>query len=310
MDYKHKILDNQERKDFMELFDNNINNNPLMKMIFANKLISFIFPLITFVLFVITYQTYKHIIIVLLGFVLGLLSIQLNFIVSHMWAHSLMLEYHLWTVENMLKHVGQLPSVMFYALYHHHHTKDDDWAKSTLSFNSFNGANKVAISHWESFSLFTLKYPIPNILSNIFTLTSLIYFPEIMSGFLFGYEFGVILLPVAHDWVHEKKSGVYGLQYFLGMLEYIGLFASQKDHILHHSYHGKYVYKSFTTSGLCSKIIDKFADIIWEYTFDWCNKNKYPMYKVLWYLMTGMTCATISLSTLILFKLNNYLDKY
>jgi len=306
MNYKHRYLSDQEKIDFMELFSENIKQNFVMKHIFLNRSLSLLFLLLIVLLGIVTIFTCENIMLTIIGIVFGVLSIQINFIVSHLWAHSLMLEYQLWNTKNMFKYVGQIPSVMFYAFYHHHHTKTDDWSKNALSFNSFDGAFMVAVSHWESFSLFTSFYPIPGILSKLFVIVSLWLFPSTMAGFIFGYEFGVILLPVSHDWVHDKKACAYGIRYFLEMLEFIGIFATQKDHIRHHVYHTPYVYQGFTSSGLYWARMDKFVDNIWNYVFDWCNNNKYPMYKTLWYIMTGIIYTTLSVSMIILVKLNTY----
>ncbi len=217
-----------------------------------------------------------------------------------MWAHSLMLEYGLWNVDQMPKSIGQIPSVMFYAFYHHHHTKEDDWMAEILSYGTKAGAFANAVSHWESFSLFTLEYPIPGIFAKLFVLLNLFYYPAAVAPFFLGYEIGVILLPVSHDWVHERKAASFGIYYLIRPLETIGLFATRADHRNHHDHTCRTVYQGFTSSGLYSARFDKILDDFWNYTFDKCVEMKYPLHKVLWYVMVGILCGTLCVFTSVL----------
>lgn len=303
MGYKHKVLNDEERQKFIALFRHNIKNNALMTHIILNKLYALIFFVIIVSLLIISITTSKSVMGFLGGLILGIIAIQINFVFSHLWAHALMLEYSLWDVEQMPKKLGQIPAVMFYAFYHHHHTKQDDWMKEELSYNTDCGAFMVAVAHWESFSLITSFYPINHILSKLFVFGNLILFPTQTTSFFLGYELGAILLPISHAWVHDKRVSKY-LYYPLKLLEVIGIFATKQDHVRHHIYSTPTVYQGFTSSGIYSPIFDKFIDKIWDNTFYWCEKTNRKMYNVLWYVMTIVMYSSVVLSCLLLVGLN------
>ena len=296
--YQHKYLSSQEKEDFINLYKNNIKNNIIMKNFLENKIYVLIYPAIIIGLSILTMVTHINFPFMILSFFMGIVTIQLTFIFSHLWAHSLMLEYSLWNINNMEKDVGQIPSVMFFAFYHHHHTKEDDWY-GDISIRNNNGALSTAFSHWESFSLFTTNYPVNGTIMKLFLVYNLYFFP-FLSPFFLGYELGVILLPISHDWVHEKNATRYGIYYLLQLLEMIGVFATNADHIRHHIYSHDTIYQGFTSSGIYSKRFDTIVDDIWNYFYHKYNTTQYKMYSALWYLMTFVLCGTLTISTFVL----------
>lgn len=299
--YRHRNLSDKEKADFEELYLESANHNPLVRKFLQNKLYTAVFPIIIAGLLLLSYQMHFNKIFTVIAVVMGLVSIQLNFVVSHMWAHALMLEYDLWNRENMLKHVGEIPFVLFYAFYHHHHTDEDDWSH-VVSTNNFHGAFATAFAHWESFSLFTMRYPL-NESMRWFVISSLYWHPYLAPFFL-GYEIGVILLPISHDWVHKKNAQKFGIYYILKALEMIGIFAKPSDHAKHHKYTHPTVYQGFTSSGLYSARFDAFLDNIWNYFFYHCHRTKSKLHSILWYLMIATTCGTLLVSTVILRSLH------
>jgi hypothetical protein len=186
--------------------------------------------------------------------------------------------------------IGTLSSVMFYAFYHHRHEPNDDWNKNELSFGSLPGAIGTAVSHWESFSLLTASF-----VSKILILMYLIRSIKLFAPFFLGYEIGVILLPIEHDWVHYRKSCSIGTPayYLFQCLEFIGIFATKEDHLRHHKHDHSTVYQGFTSSGLYSKHLDKLADTLWNYLFDKANKNERPLYESMRYVMDLSSIITL-----------------
>lgn len=306
MEYVHRNLNDQERKDFVELFWHTVKNKPIMKHVILQKYqYALIYPLILLTLIALEIKMYNDIVVLGLGIIFGIMAIQINFIFSHMWAHALMLEYDLWNINNMNREIGTIPSVMFYAFYHHHHTKADNWAKDILSFYSSVGEMATAISHWESFSLFTLDFPVNEVIMRLFVIFTLVSFPQIFLPFYIGYEIGVILLPISHDWVHDRNSCKVGILYYiLKPLEYIGIFATRKDHIRHHIYNHPTVYQGFTSSGLYSKTFDGFIDLIWNKTYHYCNRTGKKMHQVMWYPMVAVLCCVLTIFPIILMTIS------
>lgn len=303
MEYKHRYLTDDEKEKFRDLFRHNTENNPLMKRIFENKWYISVYPgIITFLLTlsILYSKSWLHSFI---AFILGLVSIQLNFIASHVWAHSLMLEYPLWNIENMTKYVGQLPIVMFFAFYHHHHKHDDEWMSSTFSSKEIGANPMTAIAHWNSFSLFTMDYPIRTIFMHIFLWINLYLCCSEMVVYFLGYEIGVFLLPISHDWVHKRVSASYGIYYLLKPLEILGIFATKQDHKRHHQYDSSTVYQGFTSSGLYSKKLDDYVDIIWNNAFYTSVALKVPPYRILWWFMSLTFISTLTISYCLLTKL-------
>lgn len=288
----HRDLTLEEKGNFQALFDDNISHNTIMKKYFENKIYTLIFPTIIGSLLALTFYTYRSLSYVLFAFILGICSIQINFIFAHMWAHSLMLEYDAWNIKNMSKIFGQIPSVLFYAFYHHHHhTKMDDW----MPLQAFD----TAFSHWESFSLFAQTYPFGTI-TKMYIGLNLLYNYVAMAPFILGYEIGVILLPLSHDWVHEKKSKKFYIHWLLAPLELIGIFATKEDHIRHHNYNHRTIYQGFTSSGLYSARFDAILDKFWDFIYDQTSHTKYQMCNWLWYVYVIVLCLTLSIPTLLL----------
>jgi hypothetical protein len=281
--YGHKYLSDEEKNDFVELFKDNVKNNPLVTLTFKYPIVAIIFPLIIIALLYFTIINCTNIFITLIFSALGILSIQLTFIMSHMWAHALMLEYDLWNVDGIPKLFGQIPSVIFYAFYHHHHKPGDFWMRAPLGHSVKMDSFATAFTHWESFSLFTQNYPFNHIFLKLYLIYNLMYNP-ISIPFILGYEIGVFLLPISHDWVHERKSGAFGTNYFLKPLEMIGIFATKEEHKRHHEVNHRTVYQGFTSSGLYSKRFDGIVDNVWNYVHDKYGKFEYGMCEVFYWL--------------------------
>jgi hypothetical protein len=273
-----------------------------MKRIFSNKFYALIYPFIIVGLFILSLWCHKGVIHTILSIGLGLLSIQLNFIASHVWAHALMLEYHLWNINKMIKSAGQIPSVVFFAFYHHHTSPSDNWMSETFSGKDLGPNSMTAIAHWNSFSSFTMDFPFSVRLPMFICLC---VFPSETMVYFLAYEIGVFLLPISHDWVHKRCAAKYGLYYLLNILEIIGLFASKSDHERHHNHDHPAVYQGFTSSGLYSSTLDRHVDAIWNFAYDIANQYKIPMYKTLRWFMSITIFSTMSFSILVLISLKD-----
>jgi len=303
---QHRELNKDEQQDLLNLYYYICDNDYIMKKMLVNKKWALLFPYIIIFLTILMITTCKNIMLSIFAIILGLLSIQLNFIFSHMYVHALMLVYSLWN-ETMINIVGNIPPVVVTAFYHHHN--EGDWAKGILSYTTPDGAFYVMVSHWVSFSLFTSYFPINGILLKLFILINLVLYPAETSGFFLGYEFGAMLLPISHAWVHNKikVSNEKILYYSLKFLEYIGIFATKEDHKEHHNYSGEYVYTSFTSSGLYSVILDNYVTNIWNYSFKKCKEYNYQLYKVLMPLGIMIMYFTLGLSIFMLIQIGTIL---
>ncbi len=196
---EHRDLTIKERKDFINLYHMVEANDKPTQLIKRFPLILSIFPLSYLVYLIVGIINQKSLIVTSLGIIFGLATLQMLFILTHMWGHSLMFLYEAWKPNNPI--TSNLSTVTFYAFYHHHHTKTDDWAPELSYYNS-EGSRRIVQSHWVSYSLlcaFEFKLIIPMIIS-------IWYLPSIMAPYIFGYEIGTFLLPFAHDWVHMKNS--------------------------------------------------------------------------------------------------------
>jgi hypothetical protein len=141
-----------------------------------------------------------------------------------------------------------------------------------MGYYSEFGSEKVLFSHWESYSLTTMFCNITTvpIFGPVFSL-SIAIGTLIMGGncnsvipFIAGYEFGTFLLPIAHDWVHLKKSKKYAFHYFFMVLEWLNIFASHRDHVSHHNHDHQFVYQNFSSSGIYSHYVDSIFNNIWN----------------------------------------------
>src|SRR5579864_6862546 len=101
--YRHRELSSEEKAGFEALYLESANHNYLVRKFLQNKLYTLVFPIIVGGLLILTYQMHFNVIFTVIAMAMGLVSIQLNFVSSHMWAHALMLEYDLWNPEGMLK---------------------------------------------------------------------------------------------------------------------------------------------------------------------------------------------------------------
>ena len=270
----HRKLSTDERHNFIKLFKAEITKNLFMKHYYQNRKLAAVFPLMILLLVFISFIVKPSIFQTIGYFVTGIIAIQINFVADHMLVHSMMLYYELWNINTVAKEQGSIPLVMFYAFYYHHHTKNDNWAN--LSFHNKIDSYDIAVAHWHSFSLFMSHYSV-----HILFAIVLIRNPAYVC-FLLGYEIGVLLLPISHDWVHLRLSNKYFHTLF-NFFECIGIFATRSDHKAHHKHDHRTVYQSFTSSGLYSKKFDALINSIWDKMFDYAHDNDVKMYKLCGY---------------------------
>lgn len=232
----------------------------LIKIIYIIFILSF--------LYVVNYEIMQNILLSLMLYIYitsGFIGLQKVFEANHLLSHARFLLYSLHIPFSIF--MG-LPPLYFYAFYHHHHTCNDDWAKF-LSYNDpelrfimdHEGSRNVIASHWHGLSLLT-----PNKLPVVMIITHLM---PVYALFIFGYEIGVLILPLAHGWQHVPKERYgYILGSFMNMLEINGLIANKSDHGKHHIHTIPEVYQDFTSSGfLYSKQMDKLINKLWAKAF-------------------------------------------
>lgn len=276
--YIHKYLNNEEENKFTELFKHNVQNNFIVSLFFKSHWIALIYPMIIGFLLYGTIKFYTSVYSTIIFFLLGFIAIQLKFVFAHMWAHSLMLQYDLWNIDGMPNVFGNIASVIFYAFFHHHHRSNDSWMMKKLGHSEWTNSFATAFTHWESFSLFTQTYPFNSIIIKVY-LVWVLYRFSLIWPYLLGHEIGVLLLPISHDWVHERKSSKFGIYYLLKPLEYFGIFATKETHKRHHEIHDT-VYQGFTSSGLYSARFDTFVDNIWNHYYKSDELGSFKEYKI------------------------------
>ena len=177
--------------------------------------------------------------------------------------------------------------------------KTDHWAHDVLKYDTV----ATLFAHWNTFSLFTCHYPISGYLYKLFLVCVMYFYPTKLLGFILGHEVGAFLLPISHDWVHDRKCAIFGIKYLLQFLHNLGIFATRHDHKKHHNHDHPYVYQNFTSSGIYSQRFDKCFDSLWNYLFDCSSKRKIQLYKLMWYPMFATFLGTVLLSPLILIML-------
>jgi hypothetical protein len=192
---------------------------------------------------------------------LGMLSLQIEFVTTHMDAHAMFLEYD----AHQLKHPRiTFDIVYWFAFYHHHHNYADNWAPE-LSYHNPSGTDAVVSSHWYSYSLCS---QLDRLMLTAFICLCI---PN-LSWMLVGYELAVFLLPMAHGWQHIDRNRMGPLKPLLVVLAKVGIIADRHDHEGHHQYDHPTVYKNFSSSGLYLVSVDQYLDRKWDEAFQAATK--------------------------------------
>ena len=128
------------------------------------------------------------------------------------------------------------------------------------------GSRNVLVSHWHGFSLVLQR----ETLILVALISSI--FPDTILYFV-GFEFAVLLLPIAHGWQHipQHRNGRIVQTLFM-CLESLGLVANKTAHRKHHNYRGATVYQDFSSSGLYSAKIDAAVNRFWDRAFHGPNR--------------------------------------
>ena len=284
--YRHKILNSFERSEYKKLYHSIETKNKLFNVVKHSNTILLLWIIILlcgfYFVMPITYDVWT-----ILNFVIGFMTLQILFIVTHMSAHALFLEYENHTIGN----VRMTDSIVYYyAFYHHHHTEYDNWMPQ-LSYYNASGYRNIVAAHWTSYSF---------VFSKMFlSVMLIIWIWPMMSYYFLGYELAVIILPYAHGWQHIKhdKFNII-IKMFFTFFENIGIVANEYDHHNHHIHTGRTVYQNFSSSGIYSKYLDNKLNQLWNYCFDMAqhnNKNPYDYvvcfeYIVMFLLIVTFVC--------------------
>lgn len=259
----HQPLTDQIKSEFTELYFSSEPKYHIfmwMKKSKMNMILWTIF-VITFMSFL-SYFTRPNIILKFILFCIGILSIQLVFIIEHMACHALFLKYN---YDELFKYYSEFFSkspFYFYEFYHHHHSQDDDWMRA-LSFNDTKksfildrpGTKNIIAAYWNEFS-FLSSWILMILLFHYICPISIFYF--------FGFEVGVLILPFAHCWQHVEKECFGIMKYLLYVLEFIGFVAKRNVHDKHHNYTSDVVYQEFSSSGFYSVLMNRFFSGVWK----------------------------------------------
>lgn len=285
--WKHKQLNDNERKNFVDVYNQTEKKYPIFLWMKKSSTTMFMWFMYVMLFGLISFFVNDEVSLAkkFLLIVCGVYSLQCVFEPTHMNAHSLFLEYDQLRLNN--PRLDEFP-IFFYAHYHHHHHRNDDWEKR-LSYNDplcryifdHEGTRNVIASHWHGFSLISSM--------RILLVVALIIYDSKYALYLWGYELGVLMLPLAHGWQHIDKKR-YGtiLGGLMSLLEKLKLVASKEDHDFHHVHTTPEVYQDFTSSGfLYSKTKDKIMNFIWKKAFHTKNKRPYDWlnYKVKAYVL-------------------------
>ena len=282
-DFKHHILTTEERVNFVKIYEQVEKNHPVYTFIKKSKYLMYLWLLYIIIiqLLAVWYyfkmskfelynfgSAYWHFFKILLG----IFAFQLFFIISHMTAHALFLEYDNHDVQS-----DKMPNepVYYFAFYHHHHTETDDWApflgynpkyNSYVSLLDNVGIRNVTFAHWYSYTM--MVYP------RLYIALGIVLLYPPMCFYLIGYELGVILLPLAHGWQHIPNHNFSSVtRYVFGFLEYVGVLAKKHDHSKHHVHNSPTVYQDFSSSGLYLKRLDDCFNKLWNVIFNYSKNN-------------------------------------
>lgn len=247
------------------------------------KIIYMIIYVLLFLLYPNVLTLYLSSFISYLYIISGTMGLQKVFEATHVISHAKFLLYSLHVAHSAL--INQ-PPIYFYAFYHHHHQYNDDWAPF-LSYhdhlkNSFimyhTGTRNVIAAHWHGYTLLASKKLLIVIIMIKINTQFALYF--------FGYEIGVLMLPLAHGWQHIPKIRFgYLIGTLFYMLDYLGIIANKDDHGKHHVHTGPSVYQDFCSSGfLYSKNFDEYINKLWNKAFyngtlipsEWLNYYVFP----------------------------------
>jgi hypothetical protein len=273
--YTHRELDNEERGKFIVLYNKIEQHYPLLMYFKRSKqtALQWIVLVALFGIIAIFCQKFTLISVILsmCYFSLGLISLQVVFVVTHILAHAKFLEYNFASNINPTKSntwVGLLSfidcityhPVYYYGFYHHHHTENDNWFPE-LSYYMPTFAKNVAVAHWLSYT---------NLVSRIliFVIITSIICPKLLM-FWFGYEVGVLIVPIAHAWQHINHLRLHVfVRILFRLFESTGIVADKHSHHKHHVYNIPTVYQDFSSSGIYAEPIDKLLNKFWDWNFN------------------------------------------
>ena len=265
--WKHKKLNEIERVNFIELYRISEKKYPIYTLIASSQ-----YTMYLWVLYIATFGEYaiqinqdRHILTNLIMFCLGVMGLQFLFEATHVGAHASFLEYDEHHPQS--QRIDERP-IYYLAFYHHHHHRKDDWAPM-LSYNDnlnqfifyHQGTRNVIASHWHGFSFLSS--------SRLIIIWLIVAIYPLSAMYFFGYEVGVIMLPLAHGWQHiPKKRFGFIIRPIFNCLEFCHLIASKHDHNRHHVHTTPEVYQDFSSSGfLYSPYKDRLINAIWKKAF-------------------------------------------
>jgi hypothetical protein len=259
-----------KRSEFIELYYEVEQRYPLFKLIKKSDLNMLIWIIYVNMLGLssIYYNITRS--VIFLDIILGIFTLQIVFVITHVMAHALFLEYDQHVPGNAR---CTWPIVYYYAFYHHHHSKIDNWVPC-LSYYTPDGYRGVVVSHWHTYTFLASE--------RIIIILLFVWINPLFAVYSYGYEIAVLLLPYAHGWQHipHEKFSIF-IRVIFTFLEKIYLVAGKEDHDSHHIHTHRTVYQDFSSSGLYMKYIDKMINYIWDKSYYEAIKTKRKLYDVL-----------------------------
>ena len=210
--------------------------------------------------------------------VMGVLSMQIVFVASHMEAHAQFMNYSQHQPGTIIEN---RPPVYLAAFMHHHQEGPEVWFPDLHAGNPV-GYHNILVAHWTSYSmLLSMK---------VWLVCAMMGVLNARLGWYFcGYELAVWMLPYAHGWQHAARERMrYVPKLMIWMLVGVGLVADRADHVSHHRYDHPTVYQNFSSSGFYARWVDAHLNAIWDDYYHLAKKRKVDMYGLLhhrvWYV--------------------------
>jgi len=220
-------------------------------------------------------------------------AFQLYFVLHHMLAHALFLNYDRFDPNAYGDNVcidEQLPdpwrllpidftvgdysvwsrsTLVYYVAFMHHH-----------EFTARADIQTITSAHWYSFTLIVEPMYIP--------IVGVCITQHPPSAILFAmWELCVLLLPIAHGYQHPLRKDIGILYPAVDLLVRWGILSGREEHRRHHNHEHECVYQGFESSGLNIAPVGPVFDAVWNLFFRSAVRKKVPVSDVMGVIVTG-----------------------
>lgn len=257
--WKFRLLSAEEEFKFRQVYDYVASQFPVFQFIIHSEATFNFWWIMMLGIFLfrcirVLYSGLYSVIICAGLFALGIIALQVMFVLTHMQSHALFLEYDEHHVGS--ERVSSQPPIYFFAFVHHHQPK---LCRDDMSGETLKSIRHIIGAHFHGFTI--TRYP-PVLISMLI----LNYLSPLVVFYYAGYEIAALLLGYAHIWQHKPKSFWNPVfRCIMNGLSSIGFIATARDHDSHHHHNHPTVYQDFSSSGLYMKRLDKWLNThIWD----------------------------------------------